>query len=77
MLQLAEIHELPAGHVLINDVSPVDAVHLILSGELSVELKANEDSLLLGRFGKGQWVGEVSLFTEDRLSSAGVTTDTP
>jgi CRP-like cAMP-binding protein len=77
LLQLGKIHELPAGHVLINDVSPVDAVHLILSGELSVELKAKEESLLLGRFGKGKWVGEVSLFTDDHISSAGVTTDTP
>lgn len=77
LLELAEIRELPAGHVLINDLSPVDAVHLIVSGELSVELKANEESLLLGRLGKGKWVGEVSLFTEDRISSAGVTTDAP
>ena len=77
LLQLAEIHELPAGHVLINDLSPVDAVYLILSGELSVELKADEASLLLGRLGKGKWVGEVSLFTEDHISSASVTTDTP
>lgn len=77
LLELAVFHELPAGHVLINDESPVDAVHLIVSGELSVELKANDESLLLGRLGKGKWVGEVSLFTEDRISSAGVTTDTP
>ena len=77
LLQLAELHELPAGYVLIPDLSPVDAVHLIVSGELSVELKANEDSILLGRLGKGKWVGEVSLFTEDHLATAGVTTDTP
>jgi CRP-like cAMP-binding protein len=77
LLQLAKIHEIPAGHVLINDLSPVDAVYLILSGELSVELKADEESLLLGRLGKGKWVGEVSLFTEDHISSASVTTDTP
>jgi CRP-like cAMP-binding protein len=77
LLQLAESHEFPAGHPLINDMSPVDAVHLIVSGELSVELKANEESLLLGRIGKGKWVGEVSLFTEDRIASAAVTTDVP
>lgn len=77
LLQLAEIRELPAGHVLIKDVSPVDAVYLIVSGELSVELKANEETLLLGRLGKGKWVGEVSLFTDDHISTASVTTDTP
>ena len=77
LLQLAELRELPAGHVLIPDLSPVDAVHLIVSGELRVELKADEDTLLLGRLGKGKWVGEVSLFTEDHLATAGVTTDAP
>ena len=77
LLQLAEIHELPAGHVLINDMSPVDAVHLIVSGELNVTLNANEESLLLGRLGKGKWVGEVSMFSKDRVSSAGVAADVP
>lgn len=77
LLQLAEVRELPVGHVLISDASPVDEVHLIMAGELRAELKANEESLLLGRLGKGKWVGEVSLFTKDRISSAGVTTATP
>lgn len=77
LLQLAEIHEFPAGYVLISDMSPVEEVHLIVSGELSVELKASEDSLLLGRLGKGKWVGEVSLFTDDHMSTATVTTDAP
>ena len=77
LLQLAEKHELPAGHALIKDVSRVDAVHLVVSGELRVELKSNEETLLLGRLGKGKWVGEVSLFTDDRISSAAVTTETP
>jgi len=77
LLQLAEIRELPTGYALIKDVSPVDEVYLIVSGELSVELKANEETLLLGRIGKGKWVGEVSMFTEDQISTAGVTTDTP
>lgn len=77
LLKSGEIQELAAGQVLIEDLAPVDAVHLILSGELRVELKANEETLLLGRFGKGKWVGEVSLFTDDHVSSALVTTDTP
>lgn len=77
LLQFAEMHELPAGHALIKDVSRVDAVHLIVSGEFRVELKSKEETLLLGRLGKGKWVGEVSLFTPDRISSAAVTTETP
>jgi len=77
LLELAELRELPAGHALIKDLSPVNEVYLIVSGELSVELKANEETLLLGRLGKGKWVGEVSLFTEDHTATADVTTDTP
>lgn len=77
LLESTEIRQLATGQVLIEDLSPVDAVHLIVSGELRVELKANEETLLLGRFGKGKWVGEVSLFTDDHVSSAAVTADTP
>lgn len=77
LLELADVKELAAGQVLIEDLSPVDAVHLILTGELRVELKADKETLLLGRFGKGKWVGEVSLFTDDHISTAKVTADTP
>ena len=37
LLRLAEIQELPPGHVLIEDMAPVDAVYLIVSGEVSVK----------------------------------------
>lgn len=77
LLSLAQFRELPAGYTLIEDVSPVDAVHLIVSGEFRVELKEGEQSLLLGRLGKGKWLGEVSLFTGDNLATSGVITDTP
>jgi len=77
LLQLAQLRDLPTGHVLIEDALPVDAVHLIVSGELRVELKEGEQTLLLGRLGKGKWVGEVSLFTGDNIATSGVITDTP
>lgn len=77
LLGLAQLHELPAGHVLIEDMSPVDAFHLIVSGEFRVELKEGEQSLLLGRLGKGKWLGEVSLFDGDSTATSRVITDTP
>jgi len=77
LLRLAQLHELPAGYALIEDVSPVDAVHLIVSGEFRVELKEGEQSLLLGRLGKGKWLGEVSLFIGDSIATSGAITDTP
>jgi len=52
-------------------------VHLIVSGELRVELNDGEQSLLLGRLGKGKWLGEVSLFNDDNIATSGVITDTP
>jgi len=77
LLQLAKFRELPAGYVLIEDQAPVDAVHLILSGEFRIELKTGDQSLLLGRLGKGKWLGEVSLYTGDNISTSGVISDTP
>lgn len=77
LLEVAQVRELPAGHVLIEDVSPVGAFYLVISGELRVELKEGEQSLLLGRLGKGKWVGEVSLFAGDGIATSGVVIDTP
>ena len=77
LLQLADVHELPAGHTLISDMSPMNAIYLIVSGEISVELHVNGKTLLLGRHGKGKWVGEISLFSADHISTADVITITP
>jgi len=45
---------------------------LIFSGECNVEVNNRDKSLLLGRLGKGKWVGEVSFFTGDGLATAKV-----
>lgn len=76
LLQLTELHDLPAGYVLIQDLSLVDTFHLIVSGEFRVELSGREQSLLLGRLGRGRWVGEASLFTGDTIATSSVITDT-
>lgn len=69
---LMHLREVPAGTVLIEDGAAVDAFMLILSGEFNVEVSNGDKSLLLGRLGKGKWVGEVSFFSGEGLSTAKV-----
>lgn len=72
LVPLMHLREIPAGAVLIEDGAAVDAFMLILSGEFNVEVSNSDKSLLLGHLGKGKWVGEVSYFTGDGLSTAKV-----
>jgi len=72
LAQLMHLREVPAGTVLIEDGSVGDAFMLIFSGECNVEVNNRDKSLLLGRLGKGKWVGEVSFFTGDGLATAKV-----
>ncbi len=69
---LMHLREVPAGTVLIEDGAAVDAFMLILSGEFNVEVSNRDKTLLLGRLGKGKWVGEVSFFIGEGLSTAKV-----
>lgn len=69
---LMHLREVPAGTVLIDDGAAVDAFMLILSGEFNVEVSNRDKTLLLGRLGKGKWVGEVSFFIGEGLSTAKV-----
>ena len=72
LAQLMHLREIPMGAVLIEDGSVGDAFMLIVSGDFNVEVKNRDKSLLLGRLGKGKWVGEVSFFTGDGLATAKV-----
>lgn len=69
---LMQLREIPAGMTLIDEGATVDAFMLIFSGEFNVEVSNRDKSLLLGQLGKGKWVGEVSYFTGDGLSTAKV-----
>lgn len=69
---LMRLKEVPAGAVLIEDGGAGDAFMLILSGEFNVEVSNRDKTLLLGRLGKGKWIGEVSFFLGEGLSTAKV-----
>jgi CRP-like cAMP-binding protein len=64
--------DVPAGTVLIHDRQPVNALYLILDGVFSASLEEDGRSMLVGRLGKGKWVGEVSLFNRQPLASSSV-----
>lgn len=49
------------GTVLIEDQGSVQDLFLVAEGVCRVEVEAKGRSLVLGRLGKGQWLGEVSL----------------
>jgi CRP-like cAMP-binding protein len=64
--------KVPAGTILIRDRQPVNALYLILDGVFSASLEEDDRSMLIGRLGKGKWVGEVSLFHREPLASSSV-----
>jgi CRP-like cAMP-binding protein len=72
---VATFVELPAGTRLTADQAPVDTLWLIAEGVCTVTVESGGRTIRLGRLGKGQWIGEVSLLTGDQASST-VTTET-
>ncbi|MEW5790736.1 cyclic nucleotide-binding domain-containing protein [Thermithiobacillus tepidarius DSM 3134] len=66
----------PIGTVVIQDQGPVDALYLVMEGVCSVAIEERGCSIRLGRFGPGQWLGEVALFSGERTASATVLAET-
>jgi CRP-like cAMP-binding protein len=75
VLRLAKIVDVGAGQAICQDRQPVDALHHILDGVFEVTLADGGESMRLGRLGRGQWIGEVALFSEAPLASATVTAE--
>lgn len=70
------INRVPAQTEFIKDNHPIDALHFILQGVVSVFLESNDKILLLGRLGPGKWLGEVSLLSGQHTASSSVRTET-
>ena len=60
-----------------DDLQPADALYHILDGVFEVAVHDNGESLRLGRLGRGQWIGEVALFSGERVASSTVTAEQP
>jgi CRP-like cAMP-binding protein len=74
LLAASELVQLPARHELLREQKEVDALYLILSGELVASISDANGRLELGRIGPGAWVGEVALLSGEMLTSSTVTT---
>ena len=75
LLNVAAIRELPVGTTLIKDSAPVDALYLIIDGEVTVSIESGGRVLSLGQLGGGSWIGEISLLCGHIPASSTVSTD--
>lgn len=75
LLEVAAVRELPAGTTLIKDLSPVDALYLVIDGEVAVSIESGGRVLSLGHLGRGSWIGEVSLLCGEIPASSTVSAD--
>lgn len=72
LIQHGERQRLSARKVLISEGDMIDALFILLDGELMASVKTDEGSRELGRMRVGDMVGEVSL-VDERPASATVT----
>lgn len=77
LLDVATLKELPAGSTLIKDSTAVDALYLIIKGEVAVSIESNGRILSLGHLSSGSWIGEVSLLCGEIPASSTVSAEGP
>ncbi|MDY0000978.1 MAG: cyclic nucleotide-binding domain-containing protein [Polyangia bacterium] len=71
----ARLETATAGSVIIQDQGRTDRLFLVVEGVCRVSMESGGRALLLGRQGKGQWLGELSLLTGEPATSS-VTAET-
>jgi CRP/FNR family transcriptional regulator, cyclic AMP receptor protein len=71
MINVGTPHRLPAGTVLIREGQPIEALYILLEGELSIAAEALKGQEF-ARMGVGELIGEIS-FVDSRPPSATVT----
>jgi len=76
LLQVAQVAQVAPGAAVTQDLKPVRALYLILEGVFTVTIQEGKQSILLGRLGQGQWIGEVSLLSGEPAASSSVTAET-
>lgn len=75
LLAGARQERVPAGTTLIRDQWVIEDLFLVAEGVCHVSVEAEGRILQLGRLGKGQWLGEISLLTGGAATSS-VTAET-
>lgn len=73
LLDRLTLHRLDAGTLLVRDQAPIDALTLVLSGQLSLAVEVAGHSIQLGELKPGNWCGELAYFSGVRRASSTVT----
>lgn len=75
LLSGASLETIPKDQIIIRDQGTADRLFLVAEGVCRISMESAGRTLLLGRLGKGQWLGEISLLTGDPATSS-VTAET-
>ena len=70
LLADASLETVPEGHVIIQDRSKTERLYLVAQGVCRISMESAGRSLLLGKLGQGQWLGEISLLTGETATSS-------
>lgn len=63
LIEAATVQSFSAGEVIIREGDTVDALFIVLSGQVQVSSRVGERTLELGSLGAGAYFGEVSLLS--------------
>jgi CRP-like cAMP-binding protein len=72
LMTIMRERDVPTGSVLIEDHAPVSSLFLVVSGEFRVEISSEGKSLEIGCLRSGKWLGEISLFSDQGISTSRV-----
>jgi CRP-like cAMP-binding protein len=70
LLDRLHLRKLADGEVLIRDQAPIDALSLVLSGNLRLAVEFGSHAIQLGEIGPGNWVGELGYFSGTHVASS-------
>lgn len=73
LLERFSLRTLEDGETLVRDQAPIDALYLVLSGDLRLSIESGDHAIQLGEIGPGNWVGELGYFSGVHLASSTAT----
>jgi CRP-like cAMP-binding protein len=76
LVDASTVVDLPARRKLFRDRMPVDAIYLLLEGEMVATIEDGGKTLEVGRIRPGDWLGEVAVLTGEMIASSTVSTIT-
>jgi CRP-like cAMP-binding protein len=82
LLDACSVAEIPLGRRLFRERMPVESIYLVLDGELEASVESTTggrraNSVVVGRVGPGDWLGEVAVLSGEMVASSTVTTVSP